>query len=171
VIFASSGVRRQSSAKFSSEGTLRSCSSKRIIFFIFFLSGATGLIYEIAWAGMLRVIFGSSVLAIATVLTSFMAGLALGSFYFGRIATRTDNPLRLYAWLETGMGIYASVLIFVFAGLDVVYLFIGKYLHTGFYLFALSRFFYASFKRILSCESVMAGAFSPNLIFKCQRKK
>ncbi|MDL1959414.1 MAG: hypothetical protein LWX01_05290, partial [Deltaproteobacteria bacterium] len=94
-----------------------------IIFLIFFLSGATGLIYEIAWAGMLRTVFGSSTLAIVTVLTSFMAGLALGSFYLGRVATRTDNPLRLYAWLETGIGIYAPVLISVFAGLDAVYFF------------------------------------------------
>ena len=63
-------------------------------------SGATALIYEVAWARMLTQIFGNTTHAIATVLTAFMAGLALGSYLVGRRVERVRNPLLLYAMLE-----------------------------------------------------------------------
>ena len=43
----------------------------------FFLSGATGLIYEVLWARMLGLVFGATTLAVSTVLAAFMGGLAL----------------------------------------------------------------------------------------------
>ena len=54
----------------------------------FFLSGATGLVYEVLWIRMLGLVFGHTVFAVTTVLTAFMAGLGLGSWIFGRIADR-----------------------------------------------------------------------------------
>jgi predicted membrane-bound spermidine synthase len=45
----------------------------------FFLSGATGLVYEVLWIRMLGLVFGHTVFAVTTVLTAFMAGLGLGS--------------------------------------------------------------------------------------------
>ena len=104
-----------------------------IIFFIFFLSGAAGLTYEVVWARMLTVVFGSSILVVSAVLTSFMAGLALGSFYFGHIAERVKNPLRLYAWLEIGTGISALLLIPIFACLDNAYIFMYGYMREDVY--------------------------------------
>jgi spermidine synthase len=62
----------------------------------FFLSGATGLVYEVLWIRMLGLVFGHTVFAVTTVLTAFMAGLGLGSWIFGRIADRQARPLRLY---------------------------------------------------------------------------
>lgn len=38
-----------------------------------------------------------------------MSGLAVGSFYFGRIADRKECPLRLYAILEVGIGVFAFI--------------------------------------------------------------
>src|ERR1700678_442619 len=49
-----------------------------------FLSGAAGLIYQVAWTKALGLVFGHAVYAIATVLAAFMAGLAVGSAYLGR---------------------------------------------------------------------------------------
>jgi spermidine synthase len=45
----------------------------------FFLSGATGLIYEVVWLRMLGLVFGHTAYAITTVLAAFMGGLGLGS--------------------------------------------------------------------------------------------
>ena len=56
--------------------------------FCFFFSGVAGLIYEVVWTRMLTQIFGNTTYAIATVLASFMAGLALGSYFFGKFADR-----------------------------------------------------------------------------------
>ncbi len=80
----------------------------------FFFSGAAGLIYEVVWTRMLTQIFGNTTYAIATVLSSFMAGLALGSYWFGRIADRGKNDFLLYGILEAGVGIYGFVVPWLF---------------------------------------------------------
>ena len=84
---------------------------------LFFLSGAAGLIYEVTWARSLGLIFGASHLAVTTVLAVYMGGQALGSATFGRIADRSQRPLRLYGLLEVGVG--ASALVFL--GLTRIY--------------------------------------------------
>ena len=76
----------------------------------FFLSGATGLVYQVVWLRMLVLVFGHTVQAVTTVLAAFMAGLALGSFLLGRRAAQVRNPLRAYGWLEIGIGVYAAAL-------------------------------------------------------------
>ncbi|MFQ5905645.1 MAG: fused MFS/spermidine synthase [bacterium] len=77
------------------------------VYFCFFLSGAAGLIYEIVWMRLLTLSFGSMVFAVGAVLSSFMAGLALGNFFLGRAADAWRRPLIGYAILEAGTGISA----------------------------------------------------------------
>src|SRR6266508_3884113 len=76
-----------------------------IIWLCFFLSGATGLVYQVVWLRMLGLVFGHTVYAITTVLTAFMAGLALGSLIFARLAPRLRNLVAAYGWLEIGIGL------------------------------------------------------------------
>lgn len=76
-------------------------------FVLFFLSGAASLVYEVAWARSLSVIFGASHLAVTTVLAVYMGGQALGSALVGARADRTERPLRLYGLLELGIGVSA----------------------------------------------------------------
>ncbi|HIE03435.1 MAG TPA: hypothetical protein EYP61_01610, partial [Candidatus Latescibacteria bacterium] len=74
---------------------------------MFFVSGACGLVYQVVWTRMLVVVFGATVWAVSTVLSAFMGGMALGSYMFGRVADRHPDPLRLYAYLELGVGGFA----------------------------------------------------------------
>ena len=60
----------------------------------------SSLVYEVAWSRSLSLVFGTTIYAFTAVLTVFMAGLALGSYCFGRIADRTKKPLLLFAKLE-----------------------------------------------------------------------
>ncbi len=69
----------------------------------FFLSGAAGLIYQVAWGKALGLIFGHTVYAIATVLAVFMGGLALGSAWLGRWSERRAQQVALYGWIELGV--------------------------------------------------------------------
>ena len=85
---------------------------------LFFLSGALALVYQVVWARMMTHIFGSTALAVGTVLAGFMAGLALGSWVAGRIADRTANCLRLYAWLEIGIAAAAIAVHLLLDGLQ-----------------------------------------------------
>lgn len=83
----------------------------------FFLSGAAGLVYQVAWAKALGLIFGHTVYAAAVVLAVFMAGLASGSFYLGRWAKGHANPVALYARIEFLIAATGSLSL---AGLAVV---------------------------------------------------
>jgi len=78
-----------------------------LLFFLFFVSGALGLVYEVLWIRKLGLIFGTTSFALSTVLAVFFGGLALGSLIFGRIADRIGNPVRVYAYLEVGIGLFA----------------------------------------------------------------
>ncbi len=57
----------------------------------FTISGATSLVLQVVWVRRLIGVFGASSLAIATVLATFMAGLALGSWIGGRWADKLEN--------------------------------------------------------------------------------
>ena len=80
----------------------------------FFFSGVAGLVYEVVWTRMLTQIFGNTTYAIATVLSAFMAGLAIGSYVFGQIADRGKNDFLLYGILEAGVGIYGFLVPWLF---------------------------------------------------------
>ena len=85
------------------------------IFLLFLLSGATSLVYEVIWLRQLILIFGSTQFATSTILSTFMAGLALGAFVTGRWLGRTRmRPLRIYGLLEIGIGLYALCVPFLF---------------------------------------------------------
>lgn len=82
--------------------------TRPLLYLLFFLSGAAGLVYQIVWTRMLVLVFGNTMLATATVLAAFMAGLAAGSYALGVYVDRRPRPLvKLYALLEIGVGLSA----------------------------------------------------------------
>src|SRR5919109_1160971 len=89
--------------------------------FCFFFSGVAGLVYEVVWTRMLTQIFGNTTYAIATVLSAFMAGLAIGRYVFCQIADRGKNDFFLYGILEAGVGIYGFAVPWLFAGAQKLY--------------------------------------------------
>lgn len=113
---------------------------RRILLALFFLSGASSLIYQVVWTRELDLVFGVTAFAVATVLSAFMAGLSLGSLYFGKAVDRCKNPLVLFSLLETGIGVFAVFFPFLLSALVSIYTFIYQKLHVHFYLFSLIRF-------------------------------
>ena len=51
-----------------------------LLLVLFFLSGISGLIYEVAWVRQASLTFGVSVYAYSAVLAAYMGGMALGSY-------------------------------------------------------------------------------------------
>jgi spermidine synthase len=88
---------------------------------ILFMSGANGLMMEIVLRRQLLLSLGVTHYSVATVLTVFMAGLALGSFLFGRLADHIEYPIRFYSLLEVGIGMSGLLLIAAFSYLDPLY--------------------------------------------------
>lgn len=130
---------------------------------LFFLSGATSLVYEILWLRQLILIFGSTLLATSTILSTFFAGLALGAFVGGRwLDRRTAHPLRIYAWLEIGIGLYALCVPFLFRGLSPVYQALWDAGGSGSFIgFSLTKF--VGIAVVLLPPTMMMGASLPTL--------
>ena len=103
---------------------------RRLVLGLFFVSGISGLLYEVAWTRMLHLLFGDTVLAVSTVLASFMAGLALGSFWTGRYVDRRPPSLALYAGLEAAIGVSAIPLPVALLALTPVYVWLHQPLHS-----------------------------------------
>ena len=77
------------------------------VYLVFTASGATALVYQVIWSRWLGLLFGNTTTSISIVLGSFMLGLALGSWGAGRFLHRINNPMRAYAYIELGIGIFA----------------------------------------------------------------
>lgn len=92
-----------------------------LIGLLFFISGFTGLVYEVVWAKYLALLLGSTAYAQVGVLAVFMGGLALGSAIWGRAADRGTHALRLYGLLELGVGVSAALFAWGFDALSHVY--------------------------------------------------
>jgi spermidine synthase len=98
---------------------------QRIIYICFLISGAAGLIYEVVWARQLSLFLGITTYANTAVITAYMAGLAAGSLVIGRLADRHGDSLRLYAWLEVGVGLYAATTPWLLTWIQTAYAGVG----------------------------------------------
>ncbi len=84
-----------------------------LVFICFFLSGLTGLTYEILWSRMIVKIIGGAPFAVSIILTVFMGGLGVGSYVAGRMIDRVKNPVnlvRIYGALELIIAAYGLAL-------------------------------------------------------------
>src|SRR5256885_11782890 len=61
---------------------------------LFFLSGVSGLVYQLLWIRLLYQAFGSTIQSVTTVVAAYMGGLGLGAWVIGRIADRHQRPAR-----------------------------------------------------------------------------
>ena len=87
-------------------------SSRRLFLAVYAVSGAAGLLYEVAWTRLLTLHMGHTVAAASTVLAAYMGGMALGAFLAGRAATGLDprRALRVYAALEVLVAVCALLM-------------------------------------------------------------
>ncbi len=78
---------------------------------VLFLSGISALIFETLWLRLSGLAFGNSIWAAALILSSFMAGLALGTAIAASAKLRT-RPLKLYAALEVAVALFGCTIVF-----------------------------------------------------------
>src|SRR5712692_3822246 len=131
------------------------------ILLCFFASGMSSLVYQVVWVRELVLVFGATTFAVSTVLTAFMGGLALGSYYFGRRSETVVRPLRLYGLLEIGIGIYGLAVPLIFAALPTVYHSFSQWLHLSFFMLSIVRFVFATL--VLIVPTALMGATLPVL--------
>ncbi len=80
---------------------------------LFVGSGCAALIYEVVWFQLLQLSVGSSAVSLGILLGIFMGGMCLGSLLLPRVVDARHHPLRVYAFLELGIGAFGIVVLFV----------------------------------------------------------
>ncbi|HVN37000.1 MAG TPA: fused MFS/spermidine synthase [Myxococcota bacterium] len=135
--------------------------TRALVLAIFLASGAAGLVYEVVWTRQLSLVFGVTTYAAATVLATFMGGLALGSYVFGRRVDRGGNPLLAYAALEGGVGLYALLVPHLLGALVVPYVWLRQ-LELPYAVLALLRALLAA--GVLVVPTALMGGTFPILV-------
>ena len=146
-----------------------------LMLLVFFLMGASSLSYEILWHRLLGLSFGSSVYAVSTMLTTFLLGIGLGSWWWRRQTQTDDNRSHRHdwttlGWIEVGIAVSAPLTALALSLLPhlVQYLFLLPYISTkllgpgatdpGFWLLQLCLFVVGSLVMLLP-TSLMGASF------------
>jgi spermidine synthase len=83
-----------------------------VLLLLFVGSGCAALIYEVVWFQLLELVIGSSAVSMGVLLGTFMGGMCLGSLLLPHVIGPEAHPLRVYAWLELGIGVSGLLLLF-----------------------------------------------------------
>jgi spermidine synthase len=126
---------------------------------LFFLSGACALVYQVMWLRLLSLVFGVTVYAASTVLASFMAGLALGSFVAGRSARRIPSPLLAFGIVEILIGVSALATPLVLDAVKNVWVVFQPTLPSSLVFITVARFVVAFI--VLIVPTTLMGATLP----------
>ena len=86
------------------------------LFIIYFVSGFTALLYQVAWQRMLGLFSGSDVRSVTIIVASYLLGLGLGNLVGGSISDRLTNRkcVMVYGWCNLGIAIFALASRFIF---------------------------------------------------------
>ena len=88
---------------------------------LFVGSGCAALIYEVVWLQLLQLSIGSSAVSVAILLGIFMGGMCLGSLLLPKYIDPRQHPLRVYAFLELGIGLFGIIVLFLVPAIGNVY--------------------------------------------------
>lgn len=139
-----------------------------IVLLLFFVSGATALVYEVLWSKYLALMFGSTVQAQTVVLAVFMGGLALGNRIFGKRCANLKQPLAVYGYIELAIGLYAFFFESIWGIGDKFFITVGsRFAENGAVLLALKG---ALAVGLLSIPTILMGGTLPLLASWLERQ-
>ena len=96
-----------------------------VVLGVFFLSGVSGLVYQVLWVRLFGNVFGNTVYSAAAVTAVFMFGLGLGGYLIGRWGDRLffadpRRPLRMYGYAEMLIGLWCLMVALVLPELSAL---------------------------------------------------
>ncbi|HTI44509.1 MAG TPA: hypothetical protein VL693_21925, partial [Vicinamibacterales bacterium] len=103
-----------------------------LLYLLFFLSGISGLIYQVVWVRVFGNVFGNTVYSASLVVAVFMLGLGVGSYLAGRWADRryavdAEMPLRLYGYFELVIAAMGAAIALTLPHLDRLSVLVTSY--------------------------------------------
>src|SRR5262245_39792170 len=115
---------------------------------------------EVVWTRLLRLTFGSTTLAVSTVLVAYMLGLGLGGLFGGRMAGRLRNGVQAYAWIEIVIGVYAALVPSILALFPIL----NRVVFSSLSLWAATFGRFAAVLLALILPTLLMGATLPILV-------
>ena len=88
---------------------------------LFVGSGCAALVYEVVWFQLLQLSIGSSAVSLGVLLGIYMGGMCLGSLLAPKLLSPRLHPLRVYAALEAGIGLFGIIVLFAVPALGTAY--------------------------------------------------
>ena len=103
-----------------------------LLYLLFFLSGVSGLIYQVVWVRVFGNVFGNTVYSASLVVAVFMLGLGAGSYIVGRwsdrrYAANPAAPLRAYGLFELAIAAMGALIALVLPHLDRLSVLVTSY--------------------------------------------
>ena len=114
------------------EGSVGGALSNRtyaLLLFALGVSGLTSFAYEIYWTRSLVFVLGNSTYALTTMLTAFIAGIALGGYLARLVVDRVADRVALFGWIQVLIAVSSAValpVLFVFLEPQAIREFLGK---------------------------------------------
>ena len=133
----------------------------KIICLLFYFSGIAALTYEVLWVRHLGLIFGNTVYAAATVMMTYMFGLAVGAHYAGQLAKKIKRPVRMFGILEILTALYALCVPYIFDFVQLAYRFIAIHISDSIFVLTMVRVLLVLV--LLLIPTAMMGATLPVL--------
>jgi spermidine synthase len=92
---------------------------------LFIGSGCAALIYEVVWLQLLQLVIGLTTISLGVLLGAYMGGMCLGSYLLPRLVSGRRHPLRVYAVLELGIGVFGLAILFGMPWVSQIYTAVG----------------------------------------------
>jgi len=133
-----------------------------LLLFTLFFTGLTSLAYELIWTRKLTLVFGANALAVSTVLSIFLAGLALGSLYGGKLIERSKNPYKFLGLLEILIGASCLLTLILIDSIKYAYLPLFTMFGGSLFLVNVIQFIISAF--ILIIPTFLIGVAFPSVV-------
>ena len=95
---------------------------------LFFISGFSGLIYQILWMRQFKYLLGSSIVSVSIIVAVFMLGLLVGSWWIGKklAENKISDELKLYGKLELIIGVFGLLLLIILPNSKSLFALLGQ---------------------------------------------
>jgi spermidine synthase len=135
-----------------------------IVGVLFVLSGLASLIYQVVWFKQLSYFLGNSTYSQSVVLATFMAGLSIGAYFWGRRSDNNRNKLKTFAFLEIGIAAYCFLFPFIFGFVESGFISLVQSLElpSDSPLVLILKFFVSSL--VLLIPTILMGGTLPVLV-------
>ena len=129
--WAPAGFERPAMAPTAATGEDATPPMPRLAYLMLAVSGATAMVYEMAWSRTLSMVYGSSVYGVSIMLSTFLVGIALGSWLAAARVRRRPATMLGAVWLLAGSAWAAFVSLYVGGRLPFLFLDLYRWVDGG----------------------------------------